>query len=160
VTGCSALVDLDGLRGVSTGADAGVAITGKAIRCGSTTCDTTSSVCCDECIEDDAGLCTPFFHCIDAKTASTCAAASGDYEFACSDPASCSAGQVCCGLLSTDGYASYIGSQCMSASQCDATSPSIRLCDPDLDASAQCPSGKTCAKDSNVVPAQGIFVCK
>jgi hypothetical protein len=161
VVGCSALTDLGDLSSndASTGGDASIAdaASPKVIRCGTTSCDPSSLACCATCNEiDGSNACFYTYGCVDSGI--QCPLSNSDLDFGCSDPASCAPGDVCCGILGSANNPYFHDSKCMTPAECDASAPSVRLCDPN--ATSPCPQGTTCKKDNGLIPIQGMFVCE
>jgi len=160
---CSVLTDLADLeRDASsdaaqdaTTADAGDA-SSRVIRCGTTTCDPSSLECCATCNETDASnSCFFTYACVDSGI--QCPLADQDFDFGCSDPASCAPSEVCCGILGSANNPYFHDSKCMTGAACDASAPSVLLCDPNA---PSCPQGTSCKKDNGLLPIQGMFVCE
>jgi hypothetical protein len=154
--GCSALTDLGDLSGGANGADGSSADASPVvIRCGTTTCDPSTSECCATCnAPDGSSSCTFTYSCVDSG--SQCPLAQNDLDFGCSDRGSCAPNDVCCAVLGSEDHAYFHDSQCMTAADCDASAPSAQLCDPN--AYSPCPPGTTCKKDNGLLPIQGMFV--
>lgn len=142
LSSCSLVVDLDGLRradpdgggGLESGVDALV------VRCKGTSSCASPSVCCAVCTNDDAGGCPYTFGCMDPN------ASCGGFVIGCSDQGSCPSSQVCCAVVGPNNTY-FVGSSCKTMAECNASAPSVLLCDPN--ASDPCPDGGVCKVGSS-----------
>ena len=152
-TACSALVDLGPLRGeggASDAADESDAPLAHATSCeGVAPCD-EPEVCCAICHSDAASGCTFTFSC--TPSANDCSGV----PFACSDPSSCSDGDVCCEQIGQGG-GFIVQTSCTTRAECDASAPSRLLCDPN--ASDPCPYGGQCLL-SQAADYANVFECR
>ena len=148
--GCSALVDLDGLRAGDAGSTDAAAADARVVHCGSAAlaCDAPQA-CCAVCTDDDSGGCSFTFSC---GAAATCSGVT----IACSSPSSCAVGQVCCGELGS-GSSYFEQSICLTRAECDASAPSVLLCDPN--AADPCPNGGQCLLSKTADFAQ-LYECR
>lgn len=155
LAGCGLFPDVGELGGTGVDASADAAPQTATIRCGDglTTCSAPSTICCNVCVEDDAGGCTNVrdVSCIAPDAGSACSDHSGGANaIPCSDPSACAAdghpGDVCCGILSgsvpddAHGYLNAVA--CMPLADCKAhVSGAMQSYDLFCDPSAADPCG-------------------
>ena len=148
-TAACGLIDLSDLRG-DGGADGAAAPDVLTVKCKTQSPCVVPGYCCATC--NSGTGCNFTFAC---ETDAAACGSSG-VVIGCSDPGSCAPNQVCCGMLGSSG--SYFeGSSCRTRPECDASAPSVELCDPNV--SNPCPFGGQCLL-SNTADFADLFECR
>jgi hypothetical protein len=118
------------------------------IKCGSTYCNPSTSVCCRVPSQSGPG------NADSCMSQSDCDNAQG-LSIPCDDSADCQSvrsGDVCCVTEDNNGLASQI--QCSRPSQCNDPSSQTTLCAPSVDT---CPNGGSCAPSQQTIT--GYTIC-
>jgi hypothetical protein len=112
----------------------------KVIHCSTKTCSVEEETCCSarsgdyDCKSDMTCTCVPIGSC------------TGALRLACDDETDCPSGQICCGLLTNDGWA-LKQSACASPASCSFPG-NVYLCDPTAERPG-CADGGGCNRMEN-----------